>query len=166
MGRVTIVALRVVLALLFAGSLFVLAVMVPLMVNDMDVDTAEIAAWQPRALVSILVLGIVTSQVILACVWKLVTLVRREAVFSDASFRYVNVIIGAITAGAVLMFGIACVLAPGEAAAPGVVLIVCGVSLAIFGVALVVLVLRALLAKAVERDVEAKHLRSELDDVI
>jgi hypothetical protein len=104
--------------------------------------------------------------VILVCVWKLVTLVRRESVFSDASFRYVDVIIGAITAGAVLMFGIACVLAPGEAAAPGVVLMICGVSLAIFGVALVVLVLRALLTQAVERDVEARHLRSELDDVI
>jgi DUF2975 family protein len=62
--------------------------------------------------------------------------------------------------------GEGCVLAPGEAAAPGVVLIVCGVSLAVFGVALVTLVLRALLGQAVARDVEAKHLQSELDEVI
>jgi hypothetical protein len=60
----------------------------------------------------------------------------------------------------------ACVLAPGEAAAPGVVLIICGVSLAIFGVALVTLVMRALLGQAVALDVEAKHLQSELDEVI
>jgi hypothetical protein len=36
----------------------------------------------------------------------------------------------------------------------------------IAGVALVVLVMRTLLAQAVDRDAEAKHLRSELDEVI
>ena len=34
------------------------------------------------------------------------------------------------------------------------------------GVALVVLVLRMLLAQAVDRDAEAHHLRAELDEVI
>lgn len=166
MGRSTVTALRVVLAMLFAGSLFMLAVMVPVIANDIDVDETEIAAWQPKALIAILVLGILASQVILFCVWKLVTLVRRGSVFSHASFRYVDVITGAMATGAALTFGMACVLAPGEAAAPGVVLITCGVSLAIFGVALVTLVLRALLGQALARDVEAKHLQSELDVVI
>ncbi len=166
MGRSTVIALRAVLAMLFAGSLFMLAVMVPVIANDIDVDETEIAAWQPKSLIAILVLGILASQVILFCVWKLVTLVRRGSVFSHASFRYVDVITGAMATGAALMFGMACVLAPGEAAAPGVVLIICGVSLAIFGVALVTLVLRALLGQALARDVEAKHLQSELDVVI
>ncbi len=166
MGRSTVIALRAVLAMLFAGSLFMLAVMVPVIANDIDVDETEIAAWQPKSLIAILVLGILASQVILFCVWKLVTLVRRGSVFSHASFRYVDVITGAMATGAALTFGMACVLAPGEAAAPGVVLIICGVSLAIFGVALVTLVLRALLGQALARDVEAKHLQSELDVVI
>jgi hypothetical protein len=34
------------------------------------------------------------------------------------------------------------------------------------GIALVVLVMRMLLAQAVDRDAEAQHLRSELDEVI
>ena len=63
------------------------------------------------------------------------------------------------------MFGIAVILAPGDIA-PGIVLLICGASLMIGGVALLVLVMRALLAQAVERDVEAARLRSELDEVI
>ena len=41
-----------------------------------------------------------------------------------------------------------------------------GASLIVAGMALVVLVLRMLLAQAVARDVEAHHLRAELDEVI
>jgi Protein of unknown function (DUF2975) len=166
MGKWTVLALRVVLGLLFVGSLVLLLVMVPVLANDIHVDESEISPWQPKTLIATLVLGILASQVILVSVWKLVTLVRRGSVFSHASFRYVDVITGAIAFGGALVFAMACVLAPGEAAAPGVVLIICGVSLAIFGVALVTLVMRALLGQAVALDVEAKHLQSELDEVI
>lgn len=166
MGQTTVLALRTVLALLLASSLFLLAVMVPVIANDIEVDETQIAAWQPRALIGILVLGILAAQVILVCVWKLVTLVRRGSVFSHASFRYVDVITAAVVTGAALVFAMACVLAPGGAAAPGVVLILCGISLAIFGVALVTMVMRALLAQAVARDAEAAQLQSELDVVI
>jgi hypothetical protein len=41
-----------------------------------------------------------------------------------------------------------------------------GIGVAILGVALLVLVLRTLLAQAVARDVEAARLRAELDEVI
>ncbi len=57
-------------------------------------------------------------------------------------------------------------LAPGEDVAPGLVGLVCGMSLVIAGVALVVLVLRRLLTRAVELDVTAHQLRAELDEVI
>ena len=92
-------------------------------------------------------------------------MVRRGTVFSHGAFRYVDIIVGAIAFAALLMFGIAVVLAPGETA-PGVVLLICGASLMIAGVALVVLVMRTLLAQAVARDAESKDLRSELDEVI
>lgn len=107
-----------------------------------------------------------TVQVTLVCVWRLLTMVRKGTVFSDGAFRYVDIIFGAVTAASLLMFGLAVVLAPGEAVAPGIVLLVCGASLMIAGAALIVLVLRALLAQAVARDAEAHHLRSELDEVI
>ncbi|MDQ0797959.1 hypothetical protein QFZ58_006447 [Streptomyces sp. B1I3] len=50
--------------------------------------------------------------------------------------------------------------------APGVVLLICGASLAVMGVALIVLVLRTLLARAVARDLEADRVKAELDEVI
>jgi Protein of unknown function (DUF2975) len=57
-------------------------------------------------------------------------------------------------------------LAPGEAVAPGIVLLIGGLGVMVAGGALIVLVLRMLLAQAVARDAEAVHLQAELDEVI
>jgi small-conductance mechanosensitive channel len=110
--------------------------------------------------------GIGTVQVIGVCVWRLVTMVRRGTVFSHAAFRYVDVIIGAIVAAALVWFAVTAINAPGQRDDPGVTLIMGGIGVAILGVALIVLVLRMLLAKAVARDGEATQLRAELDQVI
>lgn len=165
MGNLTVLALRAVLTALFAGALFVQCVMVPLINIDMDELNPDYEYLRVPVL-AIIVLGMLAVQVVIACVWRLLTMVRRGTVFSHAAFRYVDVIIGAIVAAAVLVFAFACLLAPGEAAAPGIVLLVCIASLGIFGVALVVLVLRALLAQAVARDAHATELEAELGEVI
>ncbi len=162
MRRLTVLTLRVVLALALAGSLLVQVVLVPLLWADL----VEAPAGVRVPVVVIVVLGVLTLQVCAVCVWRLLTMVRRGSVFSPAAFRWVDVIIGAIAAAAVLTFALAVVLAPGEGVAPGVVGLVCGAALVVGGVALVVVVLRMLLAQAVERDVEARGLRSELDEVI
>jgi hypothetical protein len=165
MGKLTVLALRAVLVALLAGSVFVQAVMVPLLASDLDgIDTD--LAYPPAAFLVTIVLGIVTAQVVLVCVWRLVTVVRRGTVFSPAAFRYVHIVMGAFVAAAVLMFTLGVLLAPGEAVAPGVVLLVGGAVVAILGVALIVLVLRMLLAQAVARDVEATRMRAELAEVI
>ncbi len=163
MGKLTVLALRIVIGMVLAGSLFVQVRMVPLF----SVDLVEAGAPDgPRiALIAIVVLGIACVQLTALCVWRLLTMVRRGTVFSHGAFRYVDIIVGAVAAASLLMFGIAVILAPGEIA-PGVVLLVCGASLMIAGVALIVLVMRTLLAQAVARDAEAKHLRDELDEVI
>ncbi|TLM85449.1 DUF2975 domain-containing protein [Pseudarthrobacter sp. NamE2] len=163
MGKLTVLALRTVIGLVLAGSLFVQVWMVPLV----SIDLQEAGAPDgPRiTLLAIVVLGIVCVQAAAVCVWKLLTMVRRGTVFSYRAFRYVDIIFGAIAAASLLVFGIAVLLAPGEVA-PGIVVLICGASLMIAGVALIVLVLRTLLAQAVARDAEAKHLRSELDEVI
>ncbi|RSS32710.1 DUF2975 domain-containing protein [Streptomyces sp. WAC08241] len=165
MGKLTVLALRAVLAGLLAGSVFVEAVMVPLLAADLNGLRPEYAHLRTPVLV-LLVLGALTAQTVLVCVWRLVTMVRRGTVFSHAAFRYVDVVTGAFAAGAALVFAFAVLLAPGEAAAPGVVLLICGASLAVLGVALIVLVLRTLLAQAVEREVEATRMRAELAEVI
>ncbi|MEV5312571.1 DUF2975 domain-containing protein [Streptomyces sp. NPDC052610] len=160
MGRLTVLALRAVLVALLAGALFVQAVMVPLL-------AADLRDFGPRVpVVVIVLLGLVTAEVVLVCVWRLVTMARRGTVFSHGAFRYVHVVIGAMTAAALLVFALGVVLAPGEAVAPGVVLLVGGVGLAVLGVALIVLVLRMLLAQAVDRDAEASRMQAELAEVI
>ncbi|WP_086768070.1 DUF2975 domain-containing protein [Streptomyces bobili] len=165
MGRLTVLALRGVIVALLTGSVFVQAVMVPLLGRDLDEADTELA-YPPAAFLVTVILGIVTAQVVLVCVWRLVTMVRRGTVFSDAAFRYVHIVIGAFVTAALLMFTLGVLLAPGEAVAPGVVLLVGGAVMAILGVALIVLVLRMLLAQAVARDVEATRMRAELAEVI
>ena len=165
MGTLTILALRIVLALVLAGSVFVQVVMVPLLAIDLDELNPDHAYLRTPLLV-FAVLGVVTIQVVLVCVWRLLTMVRRGTVFSDAAFRYVDVVIGAIAAASLITFGLGVVLAPGEAVAPGVVLLIGGAAVLVAGIALIVLVMRMLLAQAVARDAEAHHLQAELDEVI
>jgi hypothetical protein len=165
MGTLTILTLRIVLAMVLAGSVFVQVVMVPLLaidLNDLDPDYAYLRT----PLLVIVVLGIVSIQVVLVCVWRLVTMVRRGTVFSHAAFRYVDVVIGAVAAASLLTFVLGVVLAPGEAVAPGIVLLIGGAAVLVAGIALIVLVMRMLLAQAVARDAEAHHLQAELDEVI
>src|SRR5829696_2904244 len=137
MGKLTVLALRAVIVALLAGSVFVQTVMVALLVADLkeiDPQYAYLRTWIPV----IMVLGILTAQVVLVCVWRLVTMVRRGTVFSPAAFRYVHIVIGAIIAAALLIFAFGTLLAPGEAVAPGIVLLIGGAGVAVLGVALVV----------------------------
>jgi hypothetical protein len=167
-GHRAVLALRAVIAIALAGSLFVQCVMAPLIWLDMDDARPDVRL----PFVVILVLGVLTLQVTTVCVWRLLTMVRRGTVFSHAAFRYVDIVIGAIAAASVLVFAVAVLAAytnrttPGDEIAPGVVGLICGVALVVAGVALIVLVLRVLLAQAVALDSEAKHLQSELDEVI
>ncbi|MDP2772250.1 MAG: DUF2975 domain-containing protein [Nocardioides sp.] len=166
MGKLTVLALRVVLALGLVGSLFVQAVMVPLLAVDLEEDFDADIADVRIPIIVIVLLGIVTVQVAMVCVWRLLTMVKRGTVFSHGAFRYVDIIFGSIAVASLLLFALGVVLAPGEAVAPGMVLLIGGAGGLVAGVALVVAVLRMLLAQAVDRDAEAQHLQAELDEVI
>ncbi|MYQ97563.1 MULTISPECIES: DUF2975 domain-containing protein [unclassified Streptomyces] len=163
MGKLTVRALRAVLIVVFAGTLLVQASMVWTLAGGNDPEDGTVPL---TALRLITVLGMVTVQVALYCVGRLVTMVRRGTVFSHAAFRYVDGVIGAITAAALAWFAVTAVNAPGQRDDPGVTLIMGGIGVAVLGVALLVLVLRMLLAQAVARDIEAAQLQAELDEVI
>ncbi|MHA7190130.1 DUF2975 domain-containing protein [Arthrobacter sp. MDT2-16] len=165
MGKSTVLALRIVLCMMFAGSVFIQVVMVPLLGVDLEQADPDVALIR-TPLVVLTVLTILALQVAMVCVWGLLTMVRQGTVFSGAAFRLVNIVIGAFTAASLLTFGLGVALAPGEAVAPGVVLLIGGMAVCIAAVALIVLVLRALLVQAVDRDAEARQLRTELDEVI
>jgi hypothetical protein len=165
MGKLLMPALRVLLAGLLTGSVFAQTVMVALFAKDLE-DLDPEYAYLRAPILTIIVLCFVAIQVVLVCTWRLLTMVRRGSVFSHAAFRYVDVIIGAIVAGALLIFAFGALLAPGEAAPPGFVLLVGGGGVATLGIALVVGVVRMLLTQAVARDAEATQLQAELAEVI
>lgn len=162
-GKLTVRALRAVLVVVLTGTVFVQALMVWALVSGNDPEDGSLPLTPLRV---ITILGIGTAQVALVCVWRLVTMVRHGTVFSHTAFRYVDVIIGAIVAAAVVWFAVTAINAPGQRDDPGVTLIMGGIAVAILGVALIVLVLRTLLAQAVARDVEAARMRAELNEVI
>jgi hypothetical protein len=164
-NTVSLMALRVVLVAGFAGALFVLGVMVPLLAIDLDEAGGDIAEVRAPILM-IAVTGILAIQVVLVCTWRLSTMVRKGTVFSSAAFRWVDIVIGAIAVGSLLTFALGVVVAPGDAVPPGMVLLLGGAGLLIAGVALVVLIMRMLLAQAVDRDAEARTMQAELDEVI
>jgi hypothetical protein len=137
--------------------------MVWVLVSGNDPEDGSLPLTPLRVLA---ILGMVSVQVALVCVWRLVTMVRRTTVFSPAAFRYVDLMTGAIVAAALVWFAVTAVNAPGQRDDPGVTLIMGGAGVAILGVALIVRVLRMLLAQAVARDVEAAQLQADLDDVI
>ncbi|MFC5749626.1 DUF2975 domain-containing protein [Actinomadura rugatobispora] len=153
MGELTVRALRVVLAGVLASTVFVQAVLMWALVSGSDPEDGSLPLTSLRVIV---ILGVVTGQVVVVCVWRLVTMVRRGTVFSHAAFRYVDVVVGAIAAAALLWFALTALLT----------VIMGGIGMAVLGAALIVLILRMLLAQAVARDVEATRMRAELDEVI
>jgi len=163
MGKLAVRALRAVLVVVLAGTVFVQAGMAWVLVSGNDPEDGSLPLTPLRL---ITILGMVAVQVAVVCIWRLVTMVRRGTVFSDAAFRYVDVLIGAIVAAALVWFAVTLINAPDQRDDPGVTLIMGGIAVGILGVALVVLVLRMLLAQAVARDVEAAQMQAELNEVI
>jgi DUF2975 family protein len=163
MGKLTVKALRAVLAVVLTGTVLIQVGMVWTLISGNDPEDGSLPLTSLRLLT---ILGMVTVQVAFVSVWRLVTMVRRGTVFSPTAFRYVDIVIGAIVAAACVWFTVTAVNAPDQRDDPGVTVIMGGIGVAILGVALIVLVLRMLLAQAVAREVEATHLKAELNEVI
>lgn len=163
MGKWTVQALRAVLLVVLAGAVVIQAGLIWVVASGADPEDGSMPL---TALRLVTVVGMVSVQVAVVCVWRLVTMVRRGTVFSHGAFGHVDVLIGAIVAAALVWFAVTAINAPGQRDDPGVTVIMGGVGVGIFGVALIVLVLRMLLAQAVARDVEATLMRAELDEVI
>ncbi len=160
-------ALQIIIWIALAGSLVVQFVLIPLLWHDLGGPGIV-----PHLAVTIVFLGVVCLQVVGASILRLLTLVRSGRVFSPRAFRFVDAIIGAVSAGAGLIAALAGIAVylnrtqPGDALAPGAVGLVCGAALVAAGVALVIYVQRQLLVQATSTDARAARLQSELDEVI
>lgn len=71
--------------MVLAGTVFVQALMVRALATDPEDGSLPLT---PLRVITIL--GLVSAQVSLVCVWRLVAMVRRGTVFSRAAFRYVD----------------------------------------------------------------------------
>lgn len=156
--RPVVTALRVLLGFAFAVLLFAQVRAVPAMYDDWVRDTpaAHSVRW-PMLVAALLVLLCV--QAVIVCIWRLLTLVPDERIFSERSFGWVNAILCAIAAAWVLLLGaFAYAVGPLELpAGPSVALLLLLVVAAVVG--LLMIVMRALLR-------QATALRSDLEGVI
>ncbi|MFS0702979.1 DUF2975 domain-containing protein [Cellulomonas sp. 179-A 9B4 NHS] len=165
LGKVAVWASRAVVVVVLAGTLLLQTFMLPSVLADVPEEEGALEHLRvPVLVISILMVACV--QVALVCVWQLLTMVRRDTVFSRGAFRWVDVVIGAAVAECLLFLLLGVLLAPGEAVPPGVVLMLGVVGAGFLGIGLLVLILRTLLAKAVALDTAATTLRAELDEVI
>jgi hypothetical protein len=147
MQRTTIVVLKSLIAVLLALLLACQVFVVPAVAAQSAWRYHEIAYLQvPGIVVGILFL--VCVQIVLVCVWRLLSLVRADAIFSQSAFPDVDVSLGAV-AGATVLVAIALVtlLLSGVMTPSIALLCVLGIVVGA-GLSLLIVVLRGLLRKA------------------
>jgi hypothetical protein len=149
--------LRVLLGLAFAALMVAQVRVLPAMYDDWTREWPELghAGW----LLAASILGLLCVQVVIVCTWRLLTMVKDDRIFSDASMVWVNVIIGAMAGAWLLLLG-SLLYALGRADPSGSVvalLLLLLVAGAVLG--LLMIVMRALLR-------QATSLRTDLESVI
>lgn len=146
--RVTL-ALKALIVVLLAMLLFIQIVMIP----AVALGTAERNPEFGQLLIPGIIGGVVLLALVelaLLCIFRLLALVRADRIFSPDAFRYVDVIIGALVATAVLLLASLVVIWGAQAGNPSVLVLgVLGITVSI-GLALLVVVLRGLLNKALQ----------------
>lgn len=160
MSQVVIVLVRVFVVLIALGTLAAQVFVIPELARQIGSLSGIPSATVPYAVAGI-VLGL-CLEVCLVATWMLLSMVSRDAIFTESAFRWVDAIIGAslTTLVFVAAFGThaALVLQP-RLDAPGIAPIVVATALSEATFILLVVVLRGLLRSAT-------NLRSELAEVI
>ncbi len=158
-----VLVLRIFLATLFA---FLILMQVFSLPGDIAHDVAQ-APEAAHLLWPILVvqeLEILCFQVVIVCTWKLLTMVQKDRIFSEASLSWVNGIVWSFVAGWLILLSLAVYLTAfiyftPELRDPGIPIVLFGMVL--IGAVLVLLmgIMRALLR-------QATTLRTDMEAVI
>ena len=158
MSRGVVGALRVVLVVVLVGTVLTRVLLLPLLASDVVATFPEAAGLRAPTL-ALTIAGVGTLQVAAVCLWRLVTMAGREAVFTTSAVRVVDVLVGAACLAAALAVAQLVVLVVGNAQTPGAMLAVVAALVAGVGAALLLLVVRGVLGRAVglEREVAARH---------
>jgi hypothetical protein len=149
--------LRVFLVLLFGVLVVFQTLSLPGQFAYMAREDPE-HAYLRWPLTAITVFWVLCIQVVIVCTWKLLTLVKNDRIFTEASLVWVNAIVWAIAAawivlvGVLLYFGI-------TADDPGLPLLLILMSVGVTVLGLLMVVMRALLR-------QATTLRTDMEAVI
>ncbi|KQU04219.1 hypothetical protein ASG56_12565 [Rhodococcus sp. Leaf7] len=155
-GRV-IAASKAALACLFALLVLLQVMSLPGQFAHMARESPD-AAYLRWPLTAVSIFWVVCIQVVVVSTWKLLTLVRRDRIFTDASFVWVDAIVRSIAAaGAVL--AVVFLVVGFTADDPGLPLLLFLFCMIIGVAALLMVVMRALLR-------QATPLRTDMDAVI
>ena len=147
--------LRVFLVILFAVLVMLQTFSLPGQIRYMAQQSPE-DAYLRWPLTAVAVFWVLCIQVVVVATWQLLTLVKRDRIFSDASFGWVNAILGAIAAAWVVL--VAVFLYVGfRATDPGLPLLLFLLSVGVAVLGLLMVVMRALLRQAttLRTDMEA-----------
>ncbi|GGF05223.1 DUF2975 domain-containing protein [Mycetocola zhadangensis] len=147
MDRTAILTLKALIVALIALLLICQVFVIPDVAQQMRERSPQLDYLQlPGILISVGFLFCV--QVALLCVWHLLSLVRASSIFSEDSFTFVDVILGAVVVATLLIVGSFITLAVAGATSPTVIILCClGIALG-SGFALLIVVMRGLLRKA------------------
>lgn len=147
MQRSTILVLKVLIGALLALLVTCQIFVVPAVAAQSAWRYHEIAYLQvPGIIVGILFL--ICVQVVLVCVWRLLSLVRRDAIFSERAFPDVDVSLGAV-GFATLLVAVTLVTFMVTGVENASITLLCVLGLVVGGgLSLLIVVLRGLLKKA------------------
>lgn len=115
-------------------------------------------SWAPTTVLIGFVLILFAAQVGIACVWPLLTRVRRGTVFSASSFRWVYGIVVSAFVFSGLSLAMIVFLYRANIVTPGVVVGLLVATLAGIALGLLMLVMKALLKQATEQNVELEQV--------
>lgn len=155
--RRVVALLRVCLVVLF-GILVVFQVMsLPGQFAHMARESPDLA-YLRWPLTAVSVFWVLCVQVVVVATWRLLTLVKKDRIFTEASLRWVDAIVWAVGAGWLVLLGI--FLWVGfDADDPGVPLLLFLLLVGVAVIGLLIMVMRALLR-------QATTLRTDMDSVI
>ncbi|WP_394615598.1 DUF2975 domain-containing protein [Lentzea sp. JNUCC 0626] len=115
-------------------------------------------AGENLAIMIVAIFWVLCVQVVLVATWKLLTLVRKDLIFTEAAIKWVDVMVWAIAAGWVVLVAVFIYLGT-IADDPGVLVLFFVLTTGVSVIGLVLVVMRALLQRATT-------LRSEMESVI
>lgn len=158
MRQTTIVVLKALIAVLLTLLVLCQVVVLPGMANSLAGMYPYLAYLEVPG-IAVGVVFTLCAQVVLVCVWRLLSLVRADSIFTPRAFVWIDVSLGAVVVATVLVVTTLALLTTAPAGSPSLVLL-CLLGIVVgAGLSLLLVVLRGLLRKA-------SQLEHDLSEVV